>query len=129
MEGIIPLYKPKGLTSHDCVFKLRKILRTKKIGHTGTLDPDVTGVLPICVGKATKVAQYLTDAGKTYEGEVTIGISTSTEDASGDVIMKKRIERVISTRRNSNCFTILDRNNYANSTYVFSHKSKWKTTL
>ena len=95
MEGIIPLYKPKGLTSHDCVFKLRKILRTKKIGHTGTLDPDVTGVLPICVGKATKVAQYLTDAGKTYEGEVTIGISTSTEDASGDVIMKKRIERVI----------------------------------
>ena len=95
MEGIIPLYKPKGLTSHDCVFKLRKILRTKKIGHTGTLDPDVTGVLPICVGKATKVAEYLTDAGKTYEGEVTIGISTSTEDASGDVIMKKRIERVI----------------------------------
>ena len=95
MEGIIPLYKPKGLTSHDCVFKLRKILRTKKIGHTGTLDPDVTGVLPICVGKATKVAQYLTDAGKTYEGEVTIGISTSTEDASGDVIMEKRIERVI----------------------------------
>ena len=96
MEGIIPLYKPKGLTSHDCVFKLRKILKTKKIGHTGTLDPDVTGVLPICIGKATKVAEYLTDAGKTYEGEVTIGFSTSTEDASGDVIMKKRIERVIS---------------------------------
>ena len=92
MEGIIPLYKPKGMTSHDCVFKLRKILRTKKIGHTGTLDPDVTGVLPICVGKATKVAQYLTDAGKTYEGEVTIGISTTTEDASGEVIMKKGLK-------------------------------------
>jgi tRNA pseudouridine55 synthase len=96
MEGIIPLYKPKGLTSHDCVFKLRKILRMKKIGHTGTLDPDVTGVLPICVGRATKVAEYLTDAGKAYEGEVTIGISTSTEDASGDVVIQKRIDRVIS---------------------------------
>jgi tRNA pseudouridine55 synthase len=96
MEGIIPLYKPKGLTSHDCVFKLRKILRMKKIGHTGTLDPDVTGVLPICVGRATKVAEYLTDAGKAYEGEVTIGISTSTEDASGDIINQKRINRVIS---------------------------------
>ena len=66
---------------HDCVFKLRKILKTKKIGHTGTLDPDVTGVLPICIGQATKVAEYLTDAGKTYEGEVTIGCSTTTEDA------------------------------------------------
>ena len=125
MEGIIPLYKPKGLTSHDCVFKLRKILKTKKIGHTGTLDPDVTGVLPICVGKATKVAEYLTDAGKTYEGEVTIGISTSTEDASGEVIMKKKIERVILREEILDCFTILDRNNYANSTYVFSRKSKW----
>jgi tRNA pseudouridine55 synthase len=98
MEGIIPLYKPKGLTSHDCVFKLRKILKMKKIGHTGTLDPDVTGVLPICVGRATKVAQFLTDAGKAYEGEVTLGISTSTEDASGEVIMNKPIERVISRK-------------------------------
>jgi len=96
MEGIIPLYKPKGMTSHDCVFKLRKILRMKKIGHTGTLDPDVTGVLPICIGRATKVAEYLTDAGKAYEGEVTIGFSTTTEDASGEVVKRKRIERVIS---------------------------------
>ncbi|MGM9924089.1 MAG: tRNA pseudouridine(55) synthase TruB [Bacillus sp. (in: firmicutes)] len=91
MEGILPLNKPKGMTSHDCVFKLRKILKTKKIGHTGTLDPDVTGVLPICVGRATKIAEYITDAGKAYEGEVTIGISTTTEDKSGDVVESKSV--------------------------------------
>jgi len=78
------------------VFKLRKILRMKRIGHTGTLDPDVTGVLPICIGRATKVAEYITDAGKAYEGEVTLGFSTSTEDASGEVISIKKIDRVIS---------------------------------
>ncbi len=95
MEGILPLFKPAGLTSHDCVFKLRKILKTKKIGHTGTLDPDVTGVLPICIGKATKVAEYITDAGKVYEGEVTVGFSTTTEDASGEIVEKKTVDRVI----------------------------------
>lgn len=86
MEGILPLYKPKGLTSHDCVFRLRKILRMKRIGHTGTLDPEVDGVLPICLGRATKVAEYITDAGKTYVGEVTIGFSTTTEDAGGEIV-------------------------------------------
>jgi tRNA pseudouridine55 synthase len=96
MEGIIPLYKPRGMTSHDCVFKLRKILKMKRIGHTGTLDPDVTGVLPICIGKATKVAEYITDAGKMYEGEVTLGFSTTTEDASGEVVETKKVDRVIS---------------------------------
>jgi tRNA pseudouridine55 synthase len=95
VEGILPLFKPAGLTSHDCVFKLRKILKTKKVGHTGTLDPDVTGVLPICIGKATKVAEYITDAGKAYEGEVTIGFSTTTEDASGEVVEKKAVNRTI----------------------------------
>lgn len=95
VEGILPLFKPAGLTSHDCVFKLRKILKTKKVGHTGTLDPDVTGVLPICIGKATKVAEYITDAGKAYEGEVTIGFSTTTEDASGEVVEKKDVDRTI----------------------------------
>lgn len=95
MEGILALYKPKGLTSHDCVFKLRKILKTKKIGHTGTLDPETDGVLPICIGKATKVAEYITDAGKTYEGEVTVGVSTTTEDASGEIVAVKAVERPI----------------------------------
>lgn len=95
MEGILPLYKPKGLTSHDCVFKLRKILKTKKIGHTGTLDPETDGVLPICIGKATKVAEYITDAGKAYEGEVTVGISTTTEDATGETVEEKAVEQSI----------------------------------
>lgn len=95
MEGVLPLYKPAGLTSHDCVFRLRKILKTKKVGHTGTLDPDVTGVLPICIGKATKVAEYITDAGKAYEGEVTLGFSTTTEDASGEVVEQKLVDRII----------------------------------
>lgn len=81
------------MTSHDCVWKIRKMLKTKKVGHTGTLDPDVTGVLPICLGRATKVAEYMTNDGKEYEGEVILGFSTTTEDASGDVVERKPIER------------------------------------
>lgn len=91
MEGILPLWKPRGMTSHDCVFKVRKLLKTKKVGHTGTLDPDVDGVLPICIGRATKVAEYLQESQKAYEGEVTIGTATTTEDASGDVVEEKSI--------------------------------------
>ncbi|MBJ8051221.1 tRNA pseudouridine(55) synthase TruB [Bacillus cereus] len=98
MEGVVLLHKPKGMTSHDCVFKLRKILREKRIGHTGTLDPDVTGVLPICVGRATKIAQFLTSETKTYEGEVTLGFSTTTEDASGVVVEKQDVNRVITRK-------------------------------
>lgn len=98
MEGILPLFKPKGMTSHDCVFKLRKILRIKRIGHTGTLDPEVDGVLPICIGRATKVAEYITNAGKSYEAEVTIGIATTTEDAVGEVIEKKQITQSITRK-------------------------------
>lgn len=95
MEGILLLHKPKGLTSHDCVFKIRKLLREKKVGHTGTLDPDVTGVLPICIGRATKLVEYITNDVKTYEGEVTIGFSTTTEDASGEVVERTTVDRCI----------------------------------
>lgn len=86
MNGILPLWKERGMTSHDCVFKLRKILKTKKVGHTGTLDPGVEGVLPICIGQATRIAEYLTDAGKTYEAVISIGKSTTTEDAEGETV-------------------------------------------
>ena len=86
MNGILPLWKERGMTSHDCVFKLRKILQTKKVGHTGTLDPGVEGVLPICIGQATRIAEYLTDSGKTYEAVVSIGRTTTTEDAEGDIV-------------------------------------------
>ena len=86
MNGIINLKKEAGMTSHDAVFKLRKILGTKKIGHGGTLDPDVVGVLPIAVGKATRMVEFMQNEGKVYEGEITLGYSTTTEDASGEVV-------------------------------------------
>lgn len=91
MDGILPLWKERGLTSHDCVFKLRKLLKTKKIGHGGTLDPDVDGVLPICIGKGTKVIEFMQDNQKIYEGEITLGFSTTTEDASGDVVERAAV--------------------------------------
>lgn len=96
LQGILPLHKPKRMTSHDCVAKLRKILKTKKIGHTGTLDPEVTGVLPICIGRATKVAEYMSNYSKTYEGEATIGFSTTTEDFTGEVLETKPIKTFFS---------------------------------
>lgn len=86
MHGILPLWKERGMTSHDCVFKVRKILKMKKVGHTGTLDPGVDGVLPICLGNATRLAEYITDAGKVYEAVISIGRSTTTEDAEGDTV-------------------------------------------
>ena len=86
MNGIINLKKETGMTSHDAVFKLRKILGTKKIGHGGTLDPDVVGVLPIAVGKATRMVEFMQDEGKVYDGEITLGYSTTTEDSSGEVV-------------------------------------------
>lgn len=97
INGILPLWKEKGMTSHDCVFKLRKILKTKKVGHTGTLDPEVDGVLPICIGNTTKVAEYITDQGKTYEAEVAIGFSTETEDATGEMVDRDHAQKKITS--------------------------------
>lgn len=85
MDGILNILKPPGMTSHDVVGYMRRLLQTKKVGHTGTLDPDVAGVLPICLGKATKVIQYLADTDKKYRAEITFGISTDTQDASGQI--------------------------------------------
>ncbi|MFS0656282.1 tRNA pseudouridine(55) synthase TruB [Bacillus sp. 179-C3.3 HS] len=91
-NGILLLHKEKGMTSHDCVFKVRKILHTKKVGHTGTLDPEVTGVLPICIGRATKIVEYLTEKSKTYDAEITIGMSTTTEDQTGEIVEEKKVQ-------------------------------------
>ncbi|MGT2826704.1 tRNA pseudouridine(55) synthase TruB [Streptococcus himalayensis] len=96
MNGIINVKKEAGMTSHDVVFKLRKILQTKKIGHGGTLDPDVVGVLPIAVGKATRLVEYMQEEGKTYEGEITLGFSTTTEDASGEIVTETRLSEPLS---------------------------------
>lgn len=93
MDGILALWKERGMTSHDCVFKLRKILHMKKIGHGGTLDPEVDGVLPICLGKGTKVIEFLQDNGKVYEGEITLGYATATEDRYGEVIAETPLMR------------------------------------
>lgn len=86
MDGIIPIWKERGMTSHDVVFKARKILKMKKVGHTGTLDPNVDGVLPICVGKGTKMVEFLMDKTKEYVGEITLGFATDTEDLDGEVV-------------------------------------------
>lgn len=99
MEGILPLWKEAGMTSHDCVFKLRKILKTKKIGHGGTLDPEVSGVLPICIGKGTKVIEYMVDSGKCYEGEITLGFATTTEDSTGEIVEKYFLETPFSNEQ------------------------------
>lgn len=98
MDGILPLWKPKGMTSHDCVSKIRRLFHTKKVGHTGTLDPEVEGVLAICIGHATKIVPYLTAAKKTYIAECKLGIATDTEDAHGAIIEEKKIEHPPSNR-------------------------------
>lgn len=88
-NGILNIYKEKGYTSHDVVAKLRGILKQKKIGHTGTLDPDAEGVLPVCLGKATKLCDMLTDRSKTYETVLLLGKMTDTQDISGTVLKEK----------------------------------------
>lgn len=99
MDGIIPLYKERGMTSFDCVSRLRRILQTKKIGHSGTLDPAVDGVLPICVGSATKVVDYLMQSGKQYQGELLIGEATTTEDLEGEIIAAQPVTAAIPAER------------------------------
>ncbi|MBP1949169.1 tRNA pseudouridine(55) synthase TruB [Virgibacillus litoralis] len=91
MNGILPLWKPKGMTSHDCVIAIRKKFHLKKVGHTGTLDPEVEGVLPICIGQATKIVPYLTDTKKTYIAQVMLGVATETEDSHGAIIEKYKV--------------------------------------
>ncbi len=86
MDGIVNVNKPLGITSHDVVYRLRKILNIKKIGHTGTLDPEASGVLPMCVGKGTKMVEYLTAANKQYRARLQLGAFTDTQDASGEII-------------------------------------------
>lgn len=91
MDGILVIRKEKGYTSHDVVAKLRGILHMKKIGHTGTLDPDATGVLPVALGKGTKLVDLLTDKEKTYEAVLHLGITTDTQDMSGTVLEEKPV--------------------------------------
>lgn len=91
MDGILIIDKEQGFTSHDVVAKLRGILRMKKIGHTGTLDPDATGVLPVAVGKATRLVEFLTDKDKTYEAVLHLGKKTDTQDITGTILEEKEV--------------------------------------
>lgn len=91
INGILIVDKDKGYTSHDVVNVVRKLFDTRKVGHTGTLDPDATGVLPICIGKATKVCDMLTFSDKEYEARVRLGIETDTQDLSGEVISESKV--------------------------------------
>src|SRR5687767_481453 len=89
MDGIVVIDKPAGMTSHDVVNHARRLFHTKRVGHTGTLDPDATGVLVLCIGQATRLAEYLSAARKHYVTGVVFGIETDTQDASGQKIAER----------------------------------------
>jgi tRNA pseudouridine55 synthase len=93
MDGFINLHKPLGMTSHDCVAKLRRLLKIKKIGHGGTLDPDASGVLPIAINKATRLLQFLPED-KTYQAKIRFGLTTTTDDLQGEIITQNSCERL-----------------------------------
>lgn len=91
MDGILIIHKPIGMTSFDVVARVRRLTGTKKVGHTGTLDPDASGVLPVCVGKATKVIEFLMEKDKAYRVGLLLGRTTDTQDASGTTIEEKPV--------------------------------------
>jgi len=91
LDGILPLYKPSGLTSHDCVARVRRALGLRRVGHGGTLDPEVDGVLPLLIGRATRLAEYLLDLPKAYEGEMVFGVATDTQDQTGTVVAEETV--------------------------------------
>jgi len=86
MDGILPIKKAAGMTSHDVVARVRRLARQKSVGHAGTLDPAATGVLPICLGQATRVAEYLSESGKAYHATIRFGVETDTYDAEGSIV-------------------------------------------
>lgn len=91
MDGLVNLLKPPGMTSHDCVDALRRLLRTRRIGHTGTLDPGAAGVLLCCIGRATRLSEFLVAQDKAYRVEVLLGVSTTTGDALGEVVARREV--------------------------------------
>lgn len=125
-HGIINVYKEKGFTSHDVVAKLRGICKQKKIGHTGTLDPEAVGVLPVCLGSATKLCDMLTDKTKEYVAVLKLGVVTDTQDLTGTIleehpvtVTEEQIREVIFSFRGS----------AADSTHVFCPEGEWKEAV
>src|SRR5258708_2867769 len=86
MDGIFNINKTIGMTSHDVVARVRKLIKQKRVGHAGTLDPAASGVLPICIGQGTRVAEYLSESGKAYEAKISFGIVTDTYDSEGTIV-------------------------------------------
>jgi tRNA pseudouridine55 synthase len=98
MDGVLVIDKPKGPTSFDVVRQVRSLLKVKKVGHTGTLDPMATGVLPLCLGEATKVAGYITESNKAYDAVVRLGAETDTQDAEGKVVAEAPVPPLTTAR-------------------------------
>ncbi|MCD5410411.1 MAG: tRNA pseudouridine(55) synthase TruB [Clostridiales bacterium] len=101
MDGVINILKPPGMTSHDVVSFVRKTLNMKKVGHTGTLDPNAAGVLPICIGQGTKVSQFILDSVKSYRAELTLGLTSDTQDSYGVISKQKETDFDVETIRNA----------------------------
>src|SRR5215831_8267941 len=91
MDGIFPIDKAAGMTSHDVVARVRRLTRQKSVGHAGTLDPAATGVLPVLLGQATRVAEYLSESGKAYRATIRFGVVTDTYDAEGRVVRESPV--------------------------------------
>jgi tRNA pseudouridine55 synthase len=104
MNGILNIFKPKGISSYQTVKEVRNILNISKAGHTGTLDPSASGVLLICIGKATKIAEFLVGMKKHYQGEMILGISTDTQDSEGKIIQKREVGTDIDENRIKDIF-------------------------
>jgi tRNA pseudouridine55 synthase len=94
VNGVLVIDKPKGITSFDVVREVRRALKLKKVGHTGTLDPMATGVLPICVGEGTKIAQFIIEATKAYDATLKLGVTTDTLDADGKVLETRPVPEI-----------------------------------
>ena len=94
LSGVLNICKPAGMTSHDVVAIVRKTLGLKRVGHTGTLDPDAVGVLPVCVGNSTRIAEYITENRKKYRTLIRFGYQTTTQDASGEVINRTELPKI-----------------------------------
>jgi len=91
MNGILNIFKPKGISSYQTVKEVRDIFNISKAGHTGTLDPSASGVLLVCIGQATKIAEFLVGMKKHYQGEMILGISTDSQDSEGKIIQKRQV--------------------------------------
>ena len=129
MDGIILINKEKGYTSHDVVAIVKKTLN-EKVGHTGTLDPNATGVLPLLIGKGTKLSKYLIEHDKIYKATLKLGIKTDTLDITGKILENRVVEdSIISEENVKKVFQLFKRRCRTNTTYVFSNKSKWKKVV